>query len=92
VEGLVVAWLVGEGIIIFRQVRINHAPPIPGALLASSGLFVLLGLLATADQARFLATALAWGFDVAAFLNLWPQVHGGQPPASSSPGPAVQAV
>ena len=80
------AWLVGEGIIVYRQVKLNHAPPIPGALLASSGLFIMLGLLATADSARTLATALAWGFDAAAFINLWPQVTGGQPPASASSG------
>lgn len=73
-EGLVTAWLVGEGIIIYRAVRLTHAPPMPGALLASSGLFVLLALLATAERARFLATALAWGFDIAAFMNLYPPV------------------
>lgn len=79
-EGLVVAWLVGEGIIIYRAVRITHAPPMPGALLASSGLFVLLALLSAADQARFLAAALAWGFDAAAFLNLFPAATSGTGP------------
>jgi hypothetical protein len=74
VGGLALAWAVGEGIVIYRQVRLNHAPPIPGALLATSGLFVLLALLAQAEQARFLAAALAWGFDVAAFMNLFPAV------------------
>ena len=72
--GLALAWAVGEGIVIYRQVRLNHAPPIPGALLATSGLFVLLALLAQAERARFLATALAWGFDIAAFMNVVPSV------------------
>ena len=72
--GLALAWAVGEGIVIYRQVRLNHAPPIPGALLATSGLFVLLALLAQAERARFLATALAWGFDIAAFMNVVPAV------------------
>ena len=75
-NGLVVAWLVGEGILIYRSVKRNHSPPVPGALLATSGLFVLLALLAEAERARFLATALAWGLDVAAFMNLYPPVTG----------------
>ena len=76
--GIVLAWAVGEGIIIYRAVRKTHAPPMPGALLASSGLFVMLALLAEADRARFLAGALAWGFDVAAFMNLAPSILTGQ--------------
>ena len=74
--GIALAWAVGEGILIYRSVRYQHGPPVPGALLASSGLFVLLALLAQADRARFLATALAWGFDAAAFMNLFPPVTG----------------
>lgn len=69
--GIVTAWLVGEGIVSYRAVKQNGGPPVPGALLATSGLFVLLALLAQAQQARFLATALAWGFDIAAFANLY---------------------
>ena len=65
------AWLVGEGIVIYRYVKMHAAPPVPGALLASSGLFVLLALLAEAQPARFLANALAWGFDAAAFFQLY---------------------
>ena len=76
--GIVLAWAVGEGIIIFRAVRKDHAPPMPGQLLASSGLFVMLALLAEADRARFLASALAWGFDLAAFMNLAPTILTGQ--------------
>lgn len=84
--GLALAWAVGEGIVIYRQVRLNHAPPIPGALLATSGLFVLLALLAQAERARFLATALAWGFDIAAFMNLFPKV------TNTPKAPAAQAA
>lgn len=80
---LVAAWLVGEGIIIYRSVRgqrhlgpggriINNPyPPGPGQLLLSSGVFVLLALLAEAPSARKLAITLAWGFDLAALMNLW---------------------
>lgn len=67
----IAAWLVGEGIIVYRSVKAYKAPPGPGQLLLSSGVFVMLGLLSEAQQARFLATALAWGFDAAAFMNLF---------------------
>lgn len=66
----VMAWLVGEGIIIYRSVRQQKAPPGPGQLLLSSGVFVLLGLLAEAESTRKLAITLAWGFDIAAFMNI----------------------
>lgn len=84
-------WLIGEGIIVYRQVKANHAPPMPGALIASSGLFALLALLAEADRARTLAVMLAAGFDVAAFMNLFPPITnpgaGAGKSAPSSPGP-----
>ena len=85
--GIVTAWAVGEGIIIYHSVHKRHAPPMPGQLLASSGLFVMLALLAEADGARGVAAALAWGFDAAAFLNLWPSVTGG----GAGPTPATAA-
>lgn len=65
------AWLLAEGIIVYRSVKVHKAPPSPGALLLSSGLFVALGLLAESPKARPLATAFAWGFDIAALMNLW---------------------
>jgi hypothetical protein len=68
--GFVMAWMVGEGIIIYRSVKENKAPPGPGQLLLSSGVFVLLALLAESKEARTLATTLAWGFDIAAFMNI----------------------
>jgi hypothetical protein len=71
VNTFVVAWLVGEGIVSYRYVKQVGSPPVPGALLATSGLFIMLALLAEAPKARFLASALAWGFDSAAFLNLF---------------------
>lgn len=89
--GLVLAWLVGEGIIVYRSVKRDHSPPIPGALLASSGLFVLLALLAEADSARPVATALAWGFDLAAFMNLFPPVTGATGATGKAPT-QVEAV
>jgi hypothetical protein len=77
-RGLTLAWAVGIGIITYRAVKVNHGPPMPGALLAASGLFVMLALLSEGGEgAGKLATALAWGFDVAAFLNLFPEITSG---------------
>jgi hypothetical protein len=66
----VIAWLAGEGIVIYRSVKTQKAPPGPGQLLFTSGLFVLLAMMAEFEKARFLATALAWGYDIAAFMDL----------------------
>lgn len=84
----VAAWLVGEGIIIYRAVKTQKAPPGPGQLLLSSGVFVLLGLLAESQSARPLATTLAWGFDIAAFMNLFGT---GKPKVSGSSWPPPTA-
>lgn len=83
------AWLIGEGIIVVRSVRREHAPPMPGALIASSGIFALLALLAESDSARPLAIALAYGFDIAAFMNLVPPVTGPAPVAPRRAGPGT---
>lgn len=90
--GMVAAWAVGEGIIIWRSVRKNHTPPMPGALLWSSALFVMLALLAESDTARPLAVTLAWGFDIAALLNLFPAVTGGGTTATTPAATAGQST
>lgn len=86
-RGIILAWLIGEGIIIYRSVTQTRSPPVPGALLASSGLFVMLAILAEYDPARFLATALAFGVDIAAVLNLWG--IGGPATGAAVPVPAT---
>lgn len=67
-RSIVLAWGVAVGIITYRTVKTQHRPPMPGTLLASSGLFIVLGLLS--GPAPELAGALGWGFDFAALLNL----------------------
>jgi hypothetical protein len=67
--GITLAWLIGEGIIIWRSVNKNHRPPVPGELLASSALFALLALLAEYQPARTTATLIAFGIDLAAYLQ-----------------------
>ncbi len=68
-SGIILAWLVGEGIIVWRSVAKEHRPPMPGTLLASSGLFALLAVLAEYQPAASAATALAFGLDLAALLE-----------------------
>lgn len=91
--GITLAWLIGEAIIIWRQVNKQHHPPIPGTLLASSGFFALTALLAEYRPARPVATLLAFGIDIAAYLDA-PLVTGPTappPPARGVPGaPVVQ--
>lgn len=68
-KSIILAWLVGTGLMAYKDVAKNKRPPLPAELLAESGLFVLLGILG--EPAPRLASTLAWGFDLAAFLTLW---------------------
>jgi hypothetical protein len=90
----IAAWLVGEGIIVYRSVKNQKVPPGPGQLLLSSGVFIMLALLAEAPSARRLAVTLAWGFDIAALMNLWgtggPKASTG--PSNWPPEPAAPSV
>lgn len=81
-RGLILAWLVAEGIICYRSVTADHRPPMPGALLGSSALFVILALVGEVNPA--LATTFAVGVDAAAFLAL---PGFGQPATPVTPKP-----
>jgi hypothetical protein len=87
--GIVLAWLVGEGIITYRWMKAG-APPTPGTLAAASGFFVLCALLGEYPPARTTATLLAVGVDVAALLQVLgkapaTQATGWPPPMISDP-------
>jgi hypothetical protein len=72
---LLTEWLVAEGIIFYRDVKSDGHVPLPGQLLAASGVFVLLALLAEAGPgAAQLAGTLGGGFVLAAGLNLFAKV------------------
>jgi hypothetical protein len=101
--GFIAAWLVGEAIVIWRMVHRDHRPPVPGALLGVTALFLGLGALAEYQPAAGLATAVAWGLDVAALANVLPEGLGGQitraqetsaqaEGLTTGPGPAPVAV
>lgn len=81
--GITLAWLTGLGIIVYRRVSKDHRPPMPGQLLAASGFFAILALLAEYPPARTTATLLAFGIDLAAYLEV-PIVTGG-PSAAAAP-------
>lgn len=67
--GITLAWLIGEGIIIYRSVNRLHRPPMPGELLGAAAFFALLALVAEYPPARTPATLAAFGMDIAAWLQ-----------------------
>ena len=83
--GIASAWIVGNGILFWRSWKQDSRLPVPGQLIAANFVFAALALLAEAQSARFLATALAWGFDIAALLNVLPQIATGQTNTGSNP-------
>jgi hypothetical protein len=86
VSGITIAWAIGLGIIGWRTVNREHRPPMPGQLLGASGFFVLCAVLAEYPPARTAATLLAFGIDIAAYLEV-PVVAGPRPATAAGPGP-----
>jgi hypothetical protein len=84
-SGIILAWLIGEGIIVWKSVTKDHKPPVPGTLLVSSGEFALLALLAEYEPARAAATIMAFALDLAAFLS--PGLLGVKASAGITPTP-----
>lgn len=80
---IIVAWLVGEGLMIYNDVAKQHRPPFPSDLLSTSGLFILLAIMA--EKWPTLAATLAWGFDIAAFMVLFSNKEAA---AKKAPAPA----
>ena len=89
--GLILAWAIGEGIIVWRSAYKEHKPPVPGQMLAATALFALLAVLAEYEPARAAATAMAFGLDLAVLMQVLPgtkAVKAPQPqaPAGGKPG------
>lgn len=77
--GLAAAWLAGMAIVSWRIVHRDHRPPPPGEMAGITGLFLALALVTdVAPVAAPVVTMLAWGLDVAAFLDVIPAGLGGQ--------------
>ena len=83
--GLILAWLIGEGIIVYRNVAVKHQPPPPGQMLAATLLFALLAAAAEYQPARGAATAFAYGVDLAVLMK--PGILPGTAP-KPAPAPA----
>jgi hypothetical protein len=70
--GLILAWAIGEGIIVWRSVAKEHHPPYPGQMLTATAIFALLAVLAEYEPARTAATAMAFGLDIAVLMQVLP--------------------
>jgi hypothetical protein len=70
-RGVILAWGIGMGIIVYRAAKARR-PPVPGQMLAATGLFALLGVLAEYEPAAGAATAFALGVDVAVLMQVLP--------------------
>jgi hypothetical protein len=69
---IIVEWLCAEGIVMWRGVEKNHYPPMPGQLLATSGVFVMLALFSEISPgAGQLAGVLGGGFVIAAIFDIF---------------------
>jgi hypothetical protein len=69
-KGIVLAWIVGESIVIYRGAFKQKRPPFPSELLLSSLVFMTLGAVSEKKELAPLATLTAWGFVIAAYLRL----------------------
>jgi hypothetical protein len=75
--GLTGAWLVGVGIVAWREHQKSGRMPIPGALLGVTGLFVGLMLIAEiAPGSQRIVTLGAWGLDIAGLMNILGPANG----------------
>jgi hypothetical protein len=76
---VILAWAAGMGIIVYRAVGKEHQPPVPGQLLAATGLFALLAALSEYQPAAPAAGLFAVGVDIAVLMQVLP---GGTSPSS----------
>lgn len=65
---VLLAWLVGMGLVSWRYVKVEHSPPAPGDLLVASGAFAIAGVISMADET--VGNLFAWGLDAAALLRI----------------------
>lgn len=71
--GLAGAWLVGVGIVAWREVHQSGHMPVPAALLGVTGLFAALSLIGEiAPASRRVVTLVGWGLDLAGLMNVLP--------------------
>lgn len=83
-RAILLAWLTGIGLVTWRGIKTYRRPVSPGQYAAASGLYVLLAVIAEWEPAAQVAALLAWGFDLAVFLQVLPEQVAG-PKTSSTP-------
>jgi hypothetical protein len=81
-RGVILAWGVGMGIIVYRSVVKEHQPPVPGQMLAATGLFAGLAALAEYQPAAAAAGLFAFGVDVAVLMQVLPGTKPARKPAA----------
>jgi hypothetical protein len=86
-RGVILAWAAGMGIITWRSVVKDHSPPVPGQMLAATGLFAGLAVVAEYPPAASAAVLFAFGVDIAVLMQVLP----GTKSSSSSKKKAVKA-
>jgi hypothetical protein len=69
---VILAWAAGMGIIVYRAAGREHQPPVPGQLLAATGLFALLAAAAEYQPAASAAGLFAVGVDIAVLMQVLP--------------------
>jgi hypothetical protein len=71
---ILAAWAAGLGLLTWRELQLSPwRPPPPGRYAAASGLYALLGAAASWDAAAAPAAMIAWGFNLALFLQILPE-------------------
>lgn len=94
-RGLALAWVAGLGLITWRGIKASHKPVSPGQYAAASGVYVLLAFVAEYEPAAPVAVLMAWGFNLAVFLQVLPQQVSGpaqkniEPSRPGAPGHQV---
>ena len=71
-RGVILAWGAGMGIIVYRAAVKEHRPPVPGQMLAATGLFALLAVIADYEPAAAAAALFAFGIDIAVLMQVLP--------------------
>jgi hypothetical protein len=73
-KAILAAWVAGMGLLTWRELQLSPwRPPPPARYAAASGLYALLGAAAVYQPAAGAAALVAWGFDLALFLQVLPE-------------------
>lgn len=92
-ESVLLAWLVGEGMMVWRIAKTSHSFPIPARLLVASAAYGACAVLQQVghDEAGKVSKTFAWGLTIAtaflAFQTKSTPKTAGAPSSPSTPVP-----